>query len=334
MRFTAGLAAAVLLATSGCAAFSDDTADGADDGEVTVSAAFYPLQYAAQRVAGDHASVGILTRPGGEPHDLELSIEQTADLSQADLVVYEEGFQPSVDEAVEQNATGETVEAASVVGLQPFDEEHAEDEHADEHEGEHESEHEGEEHAAEEVHSEDDGHDHEGGLDPHFWLDPLRMADLGDAVADQLSDIDPDHADDYAANAASLRDDLTALDESYTETLGSCERDTIVVSHDAFGYLDKYGLEVAGVAGLSPDAEPTPAGLADLQRLIADEGITTVFSERLASPAFTESLASDAGVGTAVLDPIEGLTDETADDDYLSLMQQNLDALATANGCR
>jgi len=46
-----------------------------------------------------------------------------------------------------------------------------------------------------------------------------------------------------------------------------------------------------------------------------------------------ETLAADLGVETAVLDPIEGLSDETADEDYLSLMRENLTALQKANGC-
>ncbi len=107
----------------------------------------------------------------------------------------------------------------------------------------------------------------------------------------------------------------------------------MVVSHDAFSYLDKYGLEIASVAGLSPDAEPTPADLGKLQELIRDDGITTVFSERLVSPELTETLADDLGITTEILDPIEGLSDDTANEDYLSLMQENLDALREANGC-
>ena len=106
-----------------------------------------------------------------------------------------------------------------------------------------------------------------------------------------------------------------------------------MVSHDAFGYLQKYGLHLAPIAGLSPDAEPTPAVLAELSELIETEGLTTVFSERLASPALADTLATDLGLRTDVLDPIEGLTDETADEDYLSLMRQNLAALQEANGC-
>ncbi len=189
-------------------------------------------------------------------------------------------------------------------------------------------------HEADEDH-EEDGHDHaDGDVDPHFWQDPLRMATLGDAVAAALAEIDPDHADGYATRAAALRRSLETLDAAYVDGLADCVRDTVVVSHDAFGYLEKYGLEIRGVAGLSPDAEPTPADLAELQALITDSGITTVFSERLASPRLTEALAGDLGLETAVLDPVEGLTDETATEDYRSLMEQNLVVLREANRCR
>ncbi len=308
-----------LLATSACSALGDEGAD-----ELEVAAAFYPLEYVAERVAGEHAEVVALTTPGQEPHDLELTISETADLARADLVIYEADFQAAVDAAVEQNATGEVLDAAAVVGLLPVeDEDHTDEAHEDH-----------EDHEDEELHTADDGHDHEGGLDPHFWLDPLRMATLGDAVAGALEEIDPDHADDYTGNAAALRSDLEALDEAFEAGLADCERTTVVVSHDAFGYLTRYGLDFAPVAGLSPDAEPSPAGLRDLQDLIADEGVTTVFNERLASPKLTQALADDVGVGTAVLDPIEGLSDETADEDYLSLMEQNLTSLQEANACR
>jgi len=278
---------ALALALSGCAAFTEDSAS-IDDG-VQVAAAFYPLAYVADRVAGDHATVENLTAPGGEPHDLELTPKETAEVARADLVVYLHGFQPSVDDAVDNNATGDTVDVADTVAMRSDD--------------------------------------------PHFWHDPLLMADLGDEVADRLAEIDPDHADDYTANADALRTDLEALDAAFTDGLASCERSTVVVSHDAFGYLSRYGLEFESIAGLSPDAEPTPADLARLQELIRDEGITTVFSEALVSPEFADQLAHDTGVTSEVLDPIEGLTDETSDEDYLSLMTENLAKLEEANGC-
>lgn len=295
------------LALSGCGALSDGGADPADG--VQVVTAFYPLQYVATRVAGDLAEVTNLTQPGGEPHDLDIDPRATSQIVDADLVVHETGFQPAVDSSVEANATGTVVDAAEVVDLRTLEEEHSADD------------------------GPDDGADH-GDLDPHFWQDPLRMADLGDAMAENLGEVDPDNADTYAANAADLRSDLEALDATYAETLADCERQTVVVSHDAFGYLTKYGLVMEPIAGLSPDAEPTPADLARLQDLIAADGVTTVFAERLGTRKIADSLASDVGVTTAVLDPIEGLSDETADQDYLSLMEANLGELAKANGCR
>ena len=171
------------------------------------------------------------------------------------------------------------------------------------------------------------------GDDPHFWLDPTRLAMVADAVAADLSALDPPHASAYVANADALRSDLEDLDSAFSTGLADCERHVIVSSHDAFGYWSRYGIEVAPVAGLTPDAEPTPAGIARLQQLIRDEGITTVFSERLASPALTDSLAHDLGLRTEVLDPIEGLTSDDADENYLTLMRENLTALEEANGC-
>ena len=314
-RLCAALSAVALL--SGCGGLTG----ASETKEREVVASFYPLAWVTERVAGDDWTVTNLTTPGGEPHDLELSIGATADLTEAALVVYLDGFQPAVDDAVETNVAGATLDAADAVELRPVaelgDEEHAGgggNDHGDE------------------DHTEGDGHDH-GDLDPHFWLDPLLMADLTDAVADELADLDPDNAATFRANADDLVADLEQLDASYAEGLADCMRDLVVVSHEAFSYLARYGLHFEPIAGLSPDAEPTPAALAVLADLIEEEGVTTVFSERLASPALAETLASDLGVETGVLDPVEGLTDETADQDYLSLMQGNLSALEEANDC-
>src|SRR5690349_17593361 len=287
---TAGLVAATVL-LAGCAALGDDSSG---DGRRAV-ASFYPLAWVTERVAGGGWAVENLTQPGQEPHDLDLSIAQTAALEQADLVVLEEGFQPAVDAAAE-NTDADVVDAAAVVDLMPA----TEDAHDHEHEGEH---------------AEEEGHDH-GDLDPHFWLDPLLVADFADAVADELAQVDPEQAQTYADNAADLRADLEAVDEEYTSGLASCERSATVVSHQAFGYLSRYGLEFEPIAGLSPDAEPTAADLAHLQELITEDGVTTVFSERLVSPKMADTLADDLGVTSAVLDPIEGLSDETSDEDY------------------
>lgn len=305
LPLTSLLTATLLLA--GCGQLGDDASG---DGRRAV-ASFYPLAWVTERVAGDGWAVENLTQPGQEPHDLELNIAQTAALEEADLIVLEEGFQPAVDGTIE-GAAGPVLDAAAVVDLLPASEE----DDADEHEGE-----------TEEEHAEHDD------FDPHFWLDPLLVADFADAVADELGKVDPDAAQTYIDNAAALRTELESLDADYTAGLASCDRTTTVVSHQAFAYLARYGLDFEPIAGLSPDAEATAADLARLQQLITDDGVTTVFSERLVSAKMAETLADDLGVSTAILDPIEGLSDDTADEDYLSLMRENLTALQQANGC-
>ena len=274
--------AAVALAT-GCG--TTDT--GAGTGRQAV-AAFYPLEW----------KVTNLTQPGTEPHDLSLSIPQTAELADAELVVLQGGFQPAVDKAVEIDSSAAVVDVADVVDLLP---------------------------------ARGPG---VATADPHFWLDPLLMSDLGDAVADQLTQIDPDGAATYDANAEALRAKMTDLDRAYTDGLASCAIDHVVVSHAAFDYLSRYGLQFEAIAGLSPDAEATAADLARLQQLVRTEGVTTVFSERLVSAKVSETLARDTGTTTDVLDPIEGLSDETAGQDYVSLMEANLAALRKASQCQ
>lgn len=270
---------------------------GADGGKPTVVTSFYPLQYVAERVVGAHAEVSNLTSPGKEPHDLEINVMQTAEIADADIAFYQKGFQPAVDKAMAQNGPDHVVETTDVVTLEPT------------------------------------GASGPGNSDPHVWLDPTRLSDIAAAFAEEMSEVDRAHAADYRANLDSLQAELAELDENFATGLERCEIDTVVVSHDAFGYLSRYGLHFEAIAGLSPDAEPAPAHIAELHNLIESDAITTVFSETLASPEMSKTIADDLGIDTAVLDPIEGLSDATGEEDYFSLMRRNLAALQEANQC-
>jgi zinc transport system substrate-binding protein len=174
------------------------------------------------------------------------------------------------------------------------------------------------------------------GDDPHVWLDPVLMADIVEEVAAALTEADPDGSDAYERNADALAEELAELDEEYEARLGTCDRDLLVTAHEAFGRLtDRYGLRQEGIAGVSPDAEPDPRRLAELADLVEDEGVTTVFTEELLSPRVAESLAREAGVKTAVLDPLESLSDDDADAGatYVTVMEDNLATIADALGC-
>ncbi|MBD5787948.1 zinc ABC transporter substrate-binding protein [Cellulosimicrobium terreum] len=321
-RRRARVAAATLAALAGTALVAGCSsagagADDADDGKLQVLASFYPLQYVAQQVGGDHVAVDNLTPPAAEPHDLELAPAQVRAIGDADLVVYLSGFQPAVDEGVTQRAPEHVVDAAGAAHLEAHpDGEDAPDEGA---------------HDGEDAHDADDGHDH-GTLDPHFWLDPTRLAAVGDEVAAELAAVDPENADEYAANADALTASLGDLDTEYAEALAPCAGATLVTSHEAFGYLaERYDLSQVGISGIDPEAEPSPARLREVGDVVRAEGVTTLYFETLTSPKVTQTLADDLGVDAAVLDPIESLADGATD--YREVMESNLDALTSGLVC-
>lgn len=301
---------------------------GSDSGKPEVVAAFYPYAWAAEQVGGDLVDVSSLTSPGVEAHDLELTAKQVASVQDADLVIYQRQFQAAVDDAVERAGRdeGTTLDVAETVEM------------LDAPEGAHTHSHEeeGHDHAeGEHAHEEGEDHDHDhGDTDPHLWLDPTNMEKVVAAVADQLAEVDPDHADEYAANAETVTGQLADLDRTFSTTLATCERRTFVTSHAAFAYLaHKYDLEQISIAGIDPSNEPSAAQLAAISDEVKEEGVTTIFTERLVSPAVAETVARQTGATTAVLDPLEGLSDETSQETYLTIMDANLEALATANGC-
>ncbi len=164
--------------------------------------------------------------------------------------------------------------------------------------------------------------------DPHVWLDPLRFAQVAKRIGAALED---------PGGARRLVSELVELDNEYRAGLADCARRELVTGHDAFGYLaERYRLEVIPIAGVSPEAEPSPRELERIAALVRDRGVTTVFVEPLLSPEVAETVAREAGAETAVLNPLEGLTEEQLErgEDYLSVMRTNLEALREGLECR
>jgi zinc transport system substrate-binding protein len=299
---------AVPLSLAGCAAAGPTSRV---PGTITVVASFYPLQYVAERVGGDSVRVSSLTPAGAEPHDLELSLKQTRIVGDADLVVYLSGFQPAVDAAIAARAPRHVLDAAATAGLVTFASEGA---------------------VGTTGGSAQASNAATGPLDPHFWLDPTRLPRLADAVGAQLAQLAPANAASYQSRAAAASAELMALDGDYSQGLQTCQRREVVTAHAAFGYLaDRYHLQQVGIAGLEPDAQPSGARLRQVSDIVRQTHVTTIFFERLVSPKVAETLATDLGIASAVLDPIEGLSDPASD--YRGIMRQNLTTLRTALGC-
>ncbi|GAA5009872.1 zinc ABC transporter substrate-binding protein [Streptomyces hyderabadensis] len=312
--------AATALGLGTLSACSSDSSAAGNTDKFDVVASFYPMEYLAEQIGGDHVNVTTLTEPGQEPHDLELSAKQTAEMGEADAVLYLKTLQPAVDEAIAQSDVKTKIDAATLTKLEDHgdvEHDHGGEEHADEH--------------AEEEHSEGGEH----ALDPHVWLDPVKYAEIAEGVAKSFEKADPDHADDYRKNAEALAKKLAGLNTAYKDGLAKTDTKVFFTNHAAFGYLaERYGLTQEAINGLDPESEPSPARIKELQQEAKADGVTTVFYETLVSDKTAKTLAKDAGLKTDVLDPLEGITDKSKGDDYLGVMQSNLKALETALGAK
>ena len=271
-------------------------------GSLRVTASFYPLWYLASEIAGEQADVAYITPAGAEPHDYEPTPQDLARIETSDLLVLNGGGLEAWSENVLQNLDGATRVVTAGDGL-----------------------------ATQEI-------DEEGATitDPHVWLSPQLAGQMVDRILEGLVAADPSHEETYRANASALRARLAALDASYRTGLATCARKDVITAHAAFGYLaSTYGLNQMPIAGLTPDAEPSPQQLAELARFARANQVTHIFFESLVSPRLAETLAGEIGARTLVLNPLEGLTDEeqAAGEDYFTAMEGNLENLRVALSC-
>ena len=307
----AGASALGLLALSACSS----NAGGSENGKLKVTASFYPLEFLAKEIGGKHVEVSDLTRPGVEPHDLDLTPQQIGKLGESGAIVYLKGLQPAVDSAVEQSGVENVADAASLTGLEK---------HGTEVDGHH--------------HTTGDNHSHsdaEGGSDPHIWLDPVKYAEVAKGVNKTLAKADPDHRADFQKNTDALVKKLDGLNTAFEDGLKKRSSDTFLTTHAAFGYLaERYGLTEEAISGLDPESEPSANRIKNLHDLAGKHHVSTVFFETIANPATAKSLAGDLHLKTDVLDPLEGITDKSRGRDYFGVMRSNLAALQKALGAK
>lgn len=294
---------------TGCGTQPADTA--ADDGRLRVLTSFYPMYDFACKIGGDCIDVTNMVPSGTEPHDWEPSTNDLKNLEKADVFIYNGAdMEPWADDLlVSRSDTLRVVEASENVELRTTDGEH---EHAHEHE---------------------DADHHHGDFDPHVWLDPENAKIEMEAIRDALCAADPENSTVFQSNYEKYAAELDALDAEFREKLAPLPNRTIVVAHEAFGYLcDAYGLTQVGIEGLSPDSEPDPGRMAEVIDFVREHSISTIFFEELVSPKVAEAIASETGAQAKMLSPLEGLSDEqaAAGADYFSVMHDNLAALMEA----
>ena len=352
LRRIVALGATLILAAgmSACSALKSESSSSASAPHtiapgktLTVSTSFYPIQYLAEAIGGKLVKVSTVTPSNVEPHDFELSGKETAELGKADLIAYVPGFQPSLDKAVKEIGSGPTVvdlsKPANLVHHEGVEEEHEHGEEATDGASAtasaaataQASEEGHDEHKDEHSHAEgEEGHDSD--LDPHFWLDPDRMIKVAETLEASFAQIDPANANDYKAGLDKLKTALTNLDNQYKQGLSTCQHKTFITSHAAFGYMaERYGLTQASISGIDPEAEPSPAEMANIKSVVEKTGVKTIFTEELVSDTPAKAIAAETGAETSVLSPLESKPEQG---DYTDAMTTNLGRLKTAMVCK
>lgn len=266
-------------------------------GKLQVTASFYPLYFFASRIGGDRVEITNLTPAGAEPHDYEPTATGRARIERSGLLILNgAGLEPWA-ENVTKNLDGKSTVIVR---------------------------------ASEGLTTGSDG-------DPHVWLSPILAGRMADKILQGFIAADPANGNYYRANADRLKTELFGLDQAYRQELADCAEKNIITSHAAFSYLAAaYGLKQVAIAGLSPDAEPSPKQLSDIAKFAKDNNIKYIFFESLLSPKLSQTIANEIGAQTLVLNPLEGLSaDELAQGkNYLTEMQNNLINLRTALQCK
>lgn len=272
--------------------------------KLQVAASFYPLYFFSSRIGGEKARVINITPAGAEPHDYEPTAQDLAQMENSKLLILNgEGIEAWGDNIKHNLNSKNTVILTVEEGL-----------------------------ANRRVTEQG-----KNKTDPHIWLSPPIAKEIVDKITQGFIRVDPENKEYYLSNADRLKKELSDLDQEYRHGLSNCPDKNIVTSHAAFGYLaTAYGLRQVPIAGLAPDAEPSPRQLADLVKFAKAKRVKYVFIESLASPKLSETIANEVGAKTLVLNPIESLSAEdiAQGKNYFTEMRNNLTNLRTALQCK
>jgi zinc transport system substrate-binding protein len=295
----------------------------------TIITTFYPIEEITKAIVQDKAKVELIVGNGVEPHSYEPTPNQLVTFAQADLFIGMGGIFESIEEAfIETNEELLSFDAAK--NVVKIDVEEGHDEHANEEESHEEGhdEHANEEESHEE-HDEHEGHN-EFSYDPHVWLSINNMKIMTNTILENLITLAPEHEEEFRTNAQEYLDQLELLEAQFSIKLNSCEHNTVIVNHKAFGYIaEEYNFEQVSVTGFSPGSEPTPQTLQEVIDTAKEYNLAYVFSEGQLDPKVAQTIANDINGEVLELNPIKTNSEQS----YISIMQGNLENLVTGLSC-
>lgn len=297
-------AAASLIILIGCGQKKQNRSS--KDQQLKVVTSFYPMYDFTKKVVGDKGDVSLLITGETEPHDYEPSAKDIAKIQDADVFVYNSNEMETWVEAVLDSIdTDKTViiEASKGIKLLEMDEEDEEHE----------------------------GHEHAHGVDPHVWLDPVLAQQEVETISQGIIEVDSSNKEVYQTNSQLFIEQLSLLDKKFQAQVEKAGQKDFVTQHAAFGYLAaRYGLHQIAISGISPDQEPNPSELAQIEDFVKEHQVDIIFTEELSSDKIAATIAKATGASLCTLNTLEGLSNEQqqAGEDYLSVMEMNLTSLS------
>lgn len=300
------------LLFTGCHSSNHASMDNATNQKV-IYTTFFPVYDLTSRIVGDKMEVKTIIQGNQEPHDFELQTKDMAQITKADLIVYNganmESFIPDLQQAANDDSKFLDLSQDLTLLETAGDDDHEHEEH--------------------------DDHDHDR-VNPHTWLSVKNAMKQLTAIYEKVSQMDPENQEYYKERYDEAYAQFQALDESFTKAIEELPSDTekyFVVSHAAFNYLaDDYGLTQVAVTGISPEEEPSAKQLATIADFVSKHNITTIFFEGKATPKVAETLAKNTNTKTGTLYTMESLTEEEMELGYIELMKRNLEALVKSFG--
>ena len=285
--------------------------------QLSVVTTFYPVYEFTEQVAGDLADVEMMITGGTDVHHYEPSARDMAMINDADMFVYSSDEMETWVETMLESLDNEDLivveQAAAVNLLESGEDEQAEDDHENEEEDDHEDE-------------DDNAH----AVDPHIWLDPVLVQDQVETVKEAFIEIDPEHSEDYSANAEAYQSELQELHEAFETAFSDASQRRFVTQHEAFGYLARrYDLTQMAVGGLSTEVEVSPSRIAEINQLVDEYNIPVIYFQEGANSAIAETVASETDAEVAELYSLETLPSavEAEGQGYIEAMRRNLEAL-------
>ena len=274
--------------------------------KIKVYETIFPVYDFAKNIGKDKIELNYIVPPSSEPHDYEISAKTIKDIQNADLLIKNglgiDGFSDNIKS--ESDKLNILVASEGIEKITYKEEGHDEDQIEEEHE--------------------------HGKYDPHVWIDINNAIKECENIKNEFIKIDSKNKGYYEENYNNYVKELKDLQEEYNANLKDIKNKTILVSHDAYGYLCKeYGINQISITGINPNQEPSMSKIAELTNYAKDNNIKYILFDGLVNPKVSQTIANEAKIDTEILYSLDGITkdDFNNNEDYISLMERNLETL-------